>query len=131
MGREALRTGRTERMVFAYPTPQGRRYFESRIIGEGATSGSAVSLLGVMTDLTERKQVEEKLRLSEAEARRTLEVNQAIMTNMGEGLYTLDANGYTTYLNPAAERLLGWQSAELLGRRMHDVTHYQHSDGTP
>ncbi|HXV81724.1 MAG TPA: PAS domain S-box protein, partial [Candidatus Binatia bacterium] len=33
--------------------------------------------------------------------------------------------------NPAAERLFGWSSAELLGRKMHDMMHYQHPDGTP
>ncbi len=131
MCRQALRTGRPERMEFVYPTPQGPRYYESRIVPEQSERRAVVSaLLGVMTDLTERKQVEEKLRLSETEARRTLEVNQTIMTNMGEGLYTLDVNGCVTYLNPAAERLFGWASAELLGRRIHEVTHYQYPDGT-
>src|SRR5262249_21598060 len=49
----------------------------------------------------------------------------------GEGLYAVDSQGLVTYVNPAAESLFGWTSAELLGRRMHDVTHYQHPDGTP
>ena len=53
------------------------------------------------------------------------------MANMGEGLYTVDTQGLLTYINPAAERLFGWSSAELLGRKMHDMTHYQHPDGTP
>jgi PAS domain S-box-containing protein len=53
------------------------------------------------------------------------------MANMGEGLYALDSRGLVTYINPAAERLFGWSSAELLGRKMHDVTHYQHPDGRP
>jgi len=54
---------------------------------------------------------------------------QAVMTNMGEGLYTLDAQGLVTYVNQAAERLTGWTAAQLSGRRMHDVIHYQHPDG--
>jgi two-component system sensor kinase FixL len=60
-----------------------------------------------------------------------LQFNQAVMANMNEGLYALDASGLVTYINPAAEQLFGWSSAELMGRRMHDMTHYQHPDGTP
>ena len=33
-----------------------------------------------------------------------------------------------TYMNPAAERLLGWTAEELLGRSMHDNIHYKHPD---
>jgi PAS domain S-box-containing protein len=34
-------------------------------------------------------------------------------------------------MNPAAEELFGWTLAELRGRKMHDVTHYKHPDGSP
>jgi len=36
------------------------------------------------------------------------------MNNMAEGLYMLDAEGLVTYINPSAEKILGWTSAELL-----------------
>ena len=57
--------------------------------------------------------------------------HEAVMLNMGEGLYTVDTRGLVTFINPAGERLFGWTSAELLGRKMHDVTHYKRADGTP
>jgi PAS domain S-box-containing protein len=94
-------------------------------------TGKPGHLLALVTDITERKRAEEALRQSEAESRRLLDYHQAVMANMGEGLYTTDTQGLVTYMNPAAENLLGWKSAELLGRRMHDVTHYQHPDGRP
>jgi len=53
------------------------------------------------------------------------------MDNVADGLYTVDTKGMVTYVNPAAERMFGWTGAELLGRKMHDVTHYKHPDGTP
>jgi PAS domain S-box-containing protein len=53
------------------------------------------------------------------------------MNNVAAGLYTVDLNGLVTYVNPAAEAILGWTNAELLGRKMHDMTHYKHPDGTP
>src|SRR5262249_29804549 len=74
---------------------------------------------------------EEALRQSEAESRRLLEFHDAVMANMGEGLYAVDAQGFVTYMNPAAERLFGWTNAELLGQKMHDRTHYRHPDGRP
>jgi PAS domain S-box-containing protein len=78
-----------------------------------------------------RAQAEQALHLSETRQSQTSEFNHAVMASMGEGLYTLDTRGLATYINPAAERLFGWSSEELLGRRMHDMTHYQHPDGSP
>ena len=39
--------------------------------------------------------------------------------------------GLVTSMNPAAEKLFGWRLEELRGKRMHDMTHYKHSDGRP
>ena len=62
---------------------------------------------------------------------RTLKFDEAVMLNMGEGLYTVDVQGLVTSMNPAAERLVGWTLDEVRGRKMHDVIHYKHRDGTP
>ena len=88
------------------------------------------SVANVLSEAIERKRTEQALRENEEQLRLTLQFNQAVMANMGEGLYVLDTRGLVTYINPTAERLFGWSSAELLGRKMHDVTHYQHADGT-
>ena len=63
-----------------------------------------------------------------ARERRTLPPSH---DNVASGVYTLDLNGLVTYVNPAAETMFGWTNAELLGRKMHDVTHYKHPDGSP
>lgn len=55
----------------------------------------------------------------------------AIMDHLGEGVYALDRNGCLTYMNPAAERLLGWSREDLMGRNMHDAIHFQRADGRP
>jgi PAS domain S-box-containing protein len=67
---------------------------------------------------------EKKLRESEERFR-------SAMNNMAEGLYMIDNRGLVTYVNPSAEEMFGWSAAELLGKKMHDVTHYKHPDGTP
>jgi PAS domain S-box-containing protein len=56
---------------------------------------------------------------------------RSAMNNMAEGLYTVDGQGMVTYVNPAAEEIFGWSSDELLGKKMHDLAHYQRPDGTP
>lgn len=53
------------------------------------------------------------------------------MNHIAEAIYMLDERGLVTYVNPAAEAMFGWNAAELLGKRMHDVTHYKHADGRP
>lgn len=63
--------------------------------------------------------------------RSLVEYQSAVMNCMAEGLYTLDANGLVTAINPAGEAILGWTRDELLGKKMHDVTHYKHPDGSP
>jgi PAS domain S-box-containing protein len=60
-----------------------------------------------------------------------LELTRAISANLGEGVATLDRDGRMTFLNPAGERILGWTQAELLGRPLHDVIHFQRADGVP
>jgi PAS domain S-box-containing protein len=59
-----------------------------------------------------------------------LQFDEAVMRNMGEGLYTLDSEGRVTSMNPAAEKLLGWTLYELRGRKIHEVTHFKHRDGS-
>lgn len=56
---------------------------------------------------------------------------QAVTDNMDEGLCATDAQGLITFMNKAAEILLGWTFQELKGRRMHDVAHHHLPDGLP
>lgn len=54
-----------------------------------------------------------------------------ITATLGEGVYVLDQAGKVTFVNPEAERLLGWSRAELLGRNGHETFHYKRMDGAP
>lgn len=53
-----------------------------------------------------------------------------ITATLGEGVYVLDAGGLITYVNPEAERLLGWSWQELLGQHAHNLFHHHTSEGT-
>ncbi len=73
---------------------------------------------------TERKQAEEALdRLNHQ--------NKLILNSAGEGIYGLDLQGNTAFVNPAAARMLGWEVEDLLGQPMHPILHHTRHDGTP
>jgi len=54
-----------------------------------------------------------------------------ITSSLGEGVYVLNEHGLLTFMNPEAERLLGWTETELLNKKVHDIIHHQKADGTP
>jgi len=56
---------------------------------------------------------------------------QSILNAAGEGIYGLDADGKTTFVNPAAVRLTGWQPEDVLGEKLHDHHHHTKVDGSP
>jgi PAS domain S-box-containing protein len=60
-----------------------------------------------------------------------VEFRSAVMRQVVDGVFTVDAEGSLRYMNRAASRLLGWSEDEIRGRRMHDVIHFQRPDGTP
>nr|WP_280817667.1 sigma 54-interacting transcriptional regulator [Methylorubrum extorquens] len=55
--------------------------------------------------------------------------NRLILRAAGEGIYGVNADGITTFVNPAAERMLGWASADLVGKDMHATVHHTHAWG--
>ena len=80
-------------------------------------TGKARELLYIATDIsTHTRDTHERLRL--------LAFMDAITTSLGEGVYSVGHDGRLTFMNPAAENLLGWSETELLGKDMHDLTHY-------
>ena len=56
--------------------------------------------------------------------------NQLILRAAGEGIYGVNAEGKTTFVNPAAERMLGWAAEELVGKAIHPIVHHTHHDGS-
>ena len=67
-----------------------------------------------------------------ADAMRLIQTRaEDVLNAIDDGVYFLDAQGRTIFVNEAARRMLGYTSRELLGRSMHDVTHHHYADGTP
>ena len=57
-------------------------------------------------------------------------LNKLILESAGEGVYGLDAEGKTTFVNPAAERMTGYTAKEMIGHCQHKLVHHTKPDGT-
>ncbi len=55
---------------------------------------------------------------------------ELILKSIGEGVYGLDKEGNTTFVNPAAEKMTGWSEQDLIGKVVHEFHHHSHEDGT-
>src|SRR5205085_10121229 len=61
--------------------------------------------VAIVTDLTERKEADAVMRF-----------RGALLDAVGDAVAAATPDGVITYINPAAERLMGWRAAELIGK---------------
>jgi PAS domain S-box-containing protein len=100
-----LRNGRLQNIYWTYSY--------SPIYGpDGAVDG----ILIVCHDVTDEVIAAQNLRESEARATRVLE-------SIGDAVVVTDANTCILRMNPVAESLTGWTSAEAKGRQLSEVFH--------
>ncbi len=107
--------------------------------GQGIGSLCVVYRSDVVPDEADKKlisiiasaiSVEEERGKAEEVLQRLRVQNELILNSAGEGIYGLDRDGKTTFVNPAAAKMLGWEVHQLLGRPMHQVAHHSKRDGT-
>ena len=56
---------------------------------------------------------------------------ELILNSAGEGIFGLDLNGNHTFVNPAAEKMLGCEAGYLNGKHSHSFIHHSKIDGSP
>lgn len=56
---------------------------------------------------------------------------RGIASSLGEGIFVLGDDGRLLFMNPEAERLLGWTERELLHQEVCHIIHAQTQDGAP
>ena len=54
-----------------------------------------------------------------------------VLNAIDDGVFFLDPLGRAMFMNEAAGRMLGFTNREVLGKRMHDLTHHHYADGSP
>ncbi|WP_116473274.1 PAS domain S-box protein [Zobellella maritima] len=107
----AIEHGRSYDIELNILTAQARQR-AVRIIGLPVfEQGSCVRIHGLLQDMTERKQAEIALR-------EQADYTQAILSNMIDGMLTLDESARILSVNPAAEAMFGYRGEELM---MHSI----------
>jgi len=64
--------------------------------------------------------------LAESEGRLAL-----LLESLDEGVFGVDTQGRTTFVNPSASKMFGYSAEELIGSEIHELIHHQRDDGTP
>jgi diguanylate cyclase (GGDEF)-like protein/PAS domain S-box-containing protein len=90
------------------------RWIQSRVKGRVDENGRLKRLVGVETDITERKLYEEALFREKESAQITLQ-------SIGDGVVTTDADARVQYLNPVASELTGWKLDDAVGRSIDEI----------
>ena len=75
-------------------------------------SGNIIGAIESIRDITEQKQAEKALKENESRMR-------AITDSAQDAILMMDSEGRISYWNPAAERILGYTSAEAIGQNLH------------
>jgi two-component system sensor histidine kinase UhpB len=105
------------------------------LMKEGASDFIMKHKLARLVPVIERELQDANVRRERRQAQNALRANEKLLKGiaaaLGEGLYVLNDEGKLLFMNPEAERLLGWTESELSGREVHKIIHSQKQDGTP
>jgi diguanylate cyclase (GGDEF)-like protein/PAS domain S-box-containing protein len=89
------------------------RWLRQRAVLEFDIDGRALHAAGTVEDITERKTAEQALSESESRLRRIVETAR-------EGIWTIDGENRTTFVNPRMAELLGCPVEHIIGRSPFD-----------
>jgi PAS domain S-box-containing protein len=105
---------------------------EFRVIGSYAFAGLVVFLvvLGSLCAVLVWKNMRERVRAEKVTGALKRQ-NELILNSAGEGIYGLDLDGCTTFANPAAAKMVGWETGDLIGKPQHAILHHTKVDGSP
>ena len=90
--------------------------FKSSFVPIKNKSGNVEKLMGITEDITERKRMDDKLRLEEQRFR-------AFVEHSSDMIVLVNLEGVITYVNPAIESVLGFKPEERIGAKGFEIVH--------
>jgi PAS domain S-box-containing protein len=117
---EALAHGACTPYEKEYVLGDGRRV--PALVGYALLDRARTDFICFILDLTDQKR---------AEAELAQQITRTITDHVSTALFMVDENGFCTFMNPAAEAMLGWRIEELGRIKLHDAIHHHRPDGRP
>ena len=71
-----------------------------------------------------------ELQKNQKQLEAAVERSGLILDSAGEGIFGVDLDGKVAFINPAANRMLGFDSNDLIGQEVHEQIHHSHADGS-
>lgn len=82
-------------------------------------------------EITERERTFRELQQARDSLKRLSHQNDLILNSAGEGIYGIDTEGKTVFVNPSAAKALGYPKEKLIGQFMHNLLNYSTSEKIP
>jgi PAS domain S-box-containing protein len=106
------------------------RWIENKVIPTLGAEGRLVSITGVTSDITGRKQAEDKVIITSNELQRALGDINKIMDASLDVICAVDEEGYFIQVSAACETIWGYKAEELIGKLMIDFVYPEDREKT-
>ena len=126
--RRGMQDELTDAVDYLHVVPDGERAW-LRMRCRLLSSGEEVIFF---KDVTQSIAAQAALRRADARLRDSHDYLRLLIDSTAEGLYAVDRAGNTTLCNAALLHMLGFsRMSDIVGRRLHDLIHHSHPDGSP
>lgn len=105
--------GKVHKMEQVRTTDDGKFYYEITALPLKDPAGKIIAGMEVVKDISKRKQAEEALATSEEKYR-------LLINSLQEGIWALDKEENTSFVNNRMAEMLGYTAEEMLGKKVFD-----------
>jgi PAS domain S-box-containing protein len=109
----------------------GSRFFADGVMIPLEDAGSHLhGFAKIFREATAEPQHASEVRTGDARLHEHRGLFSLLLESSIDGIYGMRADGSCTFINATGAAMLGYRPEELIGRRLHDIIHHHHADGS-